>query len=127
MKRFVRFEYYTYYPKGGAEDFTGSFSTLEEAVEAKTTAINNDPYNGASILDIETGEVWVCEEEPIKFGDDFHYCVWERLIDGTTLDGRWSTALRKYPDATCVIPKGATASRNEDGTWVFTKEEKVID
>lgn len=53
MKRFLRFDFSTYYPSGGALDFTSSHDTL---AEAQASILEN---GNASILDQETGEKWM--------------------------------------------------------------------
>lgn len=49
MKRFLRFDYSSYYPEGGPNDLTGMYESLDEAKAAVTK------YEHAEILDIVTG------------------------------------------------------------------------
>lgn len=50
MKRFLRFDYYGYYPGGGMDDFVGDFDTLEEAQKSEVIG------DFADILDHQTGQ-----------------------------------------------------------------------
>lgn len=67
MKRFLVFCFEIYYPKGGPSDLVGSY---DELVAAKRMAEKKHRYNDfdadgchASILDIQTGEVWSWTKE----------------------------------------------------------------
>jgi hypothetical protein len=50
-KRFLVFRGNQYYPAGGFADFTGSFDTLDEAIESFP-----QKYDWGEIVDLETGE-----------------------------------------------------------------------
>jgi len=58
MKRFLLFHGHVYYPRGGWEDFKGSYGSIEEADSAFTTQL----------------EDW---EEPGRF-------VWYHIVDSST-------------------------------------------
>lgn len=52
MKRYLTFSYSQFYPRGGWNDFRGSFDTLEESIE-HLLGYNSD---FREVIDSETGE-----------------------------------------------------------------------
>lgn len=53
MERYLLFAFDQYYPRGGWDDFRGSFKTLEEAMEAW----DDMTRDWGQIVDIETEEI----------------------------------------------------------------------
>lgn len=51
-KKYILFQCDTYYPNGGLSDITGSFDTMEEAVEYA----EKNPYECNGIVDRDTWE-----------------------------------------------------------------------
>ena len=62
MKRFLRFEFDTYYPGGGFEDFVGSFDDMSGAREAIAG------HDNVQVVDTATGERWDLVEMFFKDG-----------------------------------------------------------
>jgi hypothetical protein len=53
MKRYIMFSGECCYPKGGWDDLTQDFDTLDEAAE-KTDEINKSEWSWAHVVDTET-------------------------------------------------------------------------
>jgi hypothetical protein len=54
VKRYLLFEFWSYYPEGGWNDFKGSFDTVAEAEAA--TEIEIKQHGNSQIIDGLTGE-----------------------------------------------------------------------
>ena len=61
MKRYILFQFDTYYPRGGIEDIEGSFDTI---AEAKQFVNDNTHYCFSYAVDRDTWEIkWRSEDE----------------------------------------------------------------
>jgi hypothetical protein len=57
LKRYLLFAGEEYYPKGGMDDFSGSFDTANEAHERINQLIRNEKIEWWHIMDLSTGAI----------------------------------------------------------------------
>lgn len=57
MKRYLLFVFESYYPRGGWDDFAGSFDVLSFAIESGGRKSGNQTLANFHVVDSETGSV----------------------------------------------------------------------